>query len=144
MAITFDLTDGSRSNLCMNFRRLFSLGLLWNHNFVMSSGRPDLTNGSKWPYLLIRSLDRAQISARVSGGRFPWGFYRIVTWWRQDLVGQTWVTGQNGITFDPTVGWRSNFCTSFRRPFSLGFLCNCYSVRRRYGRPDLSNESKLT
>jgi hypothetical protein len=47
MAITFDLTDGSHSNLCMNFRRLFSLGLLWNHNSVMSSGRPDLTNGLK-------------------------------------------------------------------------------------------------
>ena len=33
------------------------------------------------------------------------------------------------ITFDPTVGSRLNFYTSFRRPFSLWLLWNRYSVR---------------
>jgi hypothetical protein len=58
------------------------------------------------------------------------------------------------ITFDSTVGSRLNFYTSFRRLFSLGFLCNrysvislgflCnrYSVTRRSGRLDLSKGLK--
>jgi hypothetical protein len=46
------------------------------------------------------------------------------------------------ITFDPTVGSRLNFYTSFRRPFSLVLLWNRYSMTRRSGRPDLSHSSK--
>jgi len=46
------------------------------------------------------------------------------------------------ITFDPTVGSRLNFYTSFRMPFSLWLDWNRYSVKRRSGRLDLSSVSK--
>jgi len=41
-----------------------------------------------------------------------------------------------------TIGSRSNFCISFRRPFSLGLLSNRYLVMTRTGWQNLSNESK--
>jgi hypothetical protein len=44
-------------------------------------------------------LDRAQMFTLVSGGYFPWGSYEITTRWWGDLVGQTWVTAQNGNNF---------------------------------------------
>ena len=46
------------------------------------------------------------------------------------------------ITFDPTVGSRLNFYTSFRMPFSLWLLWNRYSVKRTSGRLDMSSVSK--
>jgi len=42
------------------------------------------------------------------------------------------------ITFDPTVGSRLNFYTSFRMSFSLRLVWNRYSVKRRSGRLHLS------
>jgi hypothetical protein len=47
------------------------------------------------------------------------------------------------IKFYPTIGSRSNFCTSFRRPFSLGLIWNPNSMTRKSGQPDLSKGSKL-
>jgi hypothetical protein len=47
------------------------------------------------------------------------------------------------LTFDPAVGSPLNFCSSFRRSFSLGFLCNRYSATWRSGQPDLTNGFKL-
>jgi len=41
------------------------------------------------------------------------------------------------ITFDPTVGSRSNFYWSFRMPFSMEWLSDRYSVIIRSGRPRL-------
>ena len=35
------------------------------------------------------------------------------------------------LTFYPTVGSRSKFHTSFRRPFSLSYLWNPYSLKRK-------------
>jgi len=49
---------------------------------------------------------------------------------------QARVTVQKGrfegaITFDPTVGLRSKFYRSFRRPFSMEWMWNRNSMRRR-------------
>ena len=80
MGIDFDLTIGSRSNFCTSIRSPFSLAFLWNrYPPTWRSHQPDLSNGSKWPKLSIRQLDRAQIIARVSGGCFPWGCYGMKT-----------------------------------------------------------------
>ena len=46
------------------------------------------------------------------------------------------------ITFDPTVGSRLNFYTSYRMPFSSWLLWNRYSVKRRSGWLDMSIVSK--
>ena len=55
-----DPTVGSRSNVCTSFLKLFSFGLIWNPNsMTRMSRRPDLSDGSKWPKLSIRPLDRA-------------------------------------------------------------------------------------
>jgi hypothetical protein len=99
-AINFDMTVGSRSNFYMSLWRLFSFGLLWNrYSRTWRSCRPCLSNSSKGPQLSIRLLDRAQMFTLVSGGHFPWGSYEITTRWWGDLVGQTWVTAQNGNNF---------------------------------------------
>jgi uncharacterized membrane protein (Fun14 family) len=37
------------------------------------------------------------------------------------------------ITFDQTIGWNLNFCTSFLKLFSLGLMWNHNSVTRRSG-----------
>ena len=42
------------------------------------------------------------------------------------------------ITFDPTVGSRLNFWTSFVKLFSFGLIWNPNSVTRKSCRPDLS------
>jgi len=44
---------------------------------------------------------------------------------------------ERAITFDPTVGSRSNFYWSFRMPFSMEWIRNRYSVMMRSGRPRL-------
>jgi len=44
---------------------------------------------------------------------------------------------ERAITFDPTVGSRSNFYWSFRTPFSMEWIRNRYSVMMRSGRPRL-------
>jgi hypothetical protein len=51
---------------------------------------------------------------------------------------QTRKTTRKGFTFDPTVGLRSNFYSSFRRPFLLELVWNCYSLKRWSvrGRPE--------
>jgi hypothetical protein len=41
---------------------------------------------------------------------------------------------KRAITFDPTVGSRSNFYRGFQRLFSLAKLLNCCSVTRTSGR----------
>jgi hypothetical protein len=41
---------------------------------------------------------------------------------------------EKAITFDPTIGSRSKFYRSFRRPFFIEWIWNPYSVRRRSGR----------
>jgi len=46
-------------------------------------------------------------------------------------------TVRKGITFDPTVGSRSNFCRSFRMHFSKEWMRNRYSAMMRSGRPRL-------
>jgi hypothetical protein len=42
---------------------------------------------------------------------------------------------KRAITFDPTVGSRTNFYIGFQRLFSLGKLWNRYLVTRMSGRP---------
>ena len=47
-AITFDLTVGSRSNIYKGFKRLFSLGMLWNHySETRTSGRHPWVSAQK-------------------------------------------------------------------------------------------------
>jgi len=41
---------------------------------------------------------------------------------------------ETAITFDPTVGSRSNFYWSFRMPFSMEWMRNRYSVMMRFAR----------
>jgi len=43
-------------------------------------------------------------------------------------------TVRKAITFDPTVGSRSNFYWNFRMPFSAHWMRNRYSVMMRFGR----------
>jgi len=44
---------------------------------------------------------------------------------------------ERAITFDPTVGWRSNFYWSLQMPFSMEGMRNRYSVMMRSGRARL-------
>jgi hypothetical protein len=44
---------------------------------------------------------------------------------------------ETAITFDPTVGSRSNYYRSFRMPFSTQWMRNRYSVMMRSGRARL-------
>jgi len=46
-------------------------------------------------------------------------------------------TGRKAITFDPTVGSRSNFYWSFRMPFSMQWMRDRYLVMIRSGRSSL-------
>jgi len=46
-------------------------------------------------------------------------------------------TGRKAITFDLTVGSRSNFYWSFRMPFSMGWMRDRYSVMMRSARATL-------
>jgi hypothetical protein len=50
------------------------------------------------------------------------------------LSRETRITAESTITFDPTVGTRSNIYSSIRRPVSLDYLWNPYSLKRRYCR----------
>jgi len=47
------------------------------------------------------------------------------------------------ITFDPTIGSRSNFYWSFRMPFSMQWMRNRYSVMMRCGRARLDGRFKI-
>jgi len=53
---------------------------------------------------------------------------------------------RTSITFDPTVGSPLKFYRSFRTPFSLEWMWNRYSVRRRYRRlrPEYPLERAIT
>jgi len=53
---------------------------------------------------------------------------------KEVLSRQTEKNLKRAITFDPTVGSRSKFYTSFQRPFSSQYLWNPYSLKTRYGR----------
>jgi len=46
-------------------------------------------------------------------------------------------TVRKAITFNPTVGSRSNFYRSFRMPFSMEWMRNRYSMMMRSGRARL-------
>jgi len=46
-------------------------------------------------------------------------------------------TGRKAITFDPTVGSRSNFHLSFRMPFSMQWMRDRYLVMMKSGRSRL-------
>jgi hypothetical protein len=46
-------------------------------------------------------------------------------------------TGRKAITFNPTVGSRSNFYRSFRMHFSMEWMRNRYSMMMRSGRARL-------
>jgi hypothetical protein len=85
---------------------------------------------------MARTFDpivRSRLSFWFSGSHFPWGCYGIETRWWGGLVVQTWVMSQNGRDFDSIVGSPINFCTSFRWPFSIGFLCSRYSDQNGRG-----------
>jgi len=47
------------------------------------------------------------------------------------------------ITFDPTVGSRSNSYWSFRMPFSIGWMRNRYLVMMRSGRARLEKRFEM-
>jgi len=49
---------------------------------------------------------------------------------------------QSAITFDRTVGSRSNFYWSFRMPFSMQWTRDRYLVMMRSGRPRLDGRFK--
>jgi hypothetical protein len=49
----------------------------------------------------------------------------------EDSSLETTVPFERAVTFDPTVGSPSNFYMSFRNLFSLEWMWNHYSVRRR-------------
>jgi len=53
---------------------------------------------------------------------------------------------ERAITFDTTVASPSKFYRSFRKPFSLEYMWNCYSVSRRYrrSRPEYRFERAIT
>jgi len=50
---------------------------------------------------------------------------------------------ESAITFDPTVGSRSNFYWSFRIPFSMEWMRDRYSVMMRSGRARLDGRFKI-
>jgi len=50
---------------------------------------------------------------------------------------------ERAITFDPTVGSRSNFYWSFRMPFSMEWMRVRYSVMMRSGRARLDGRFKI-
>jgi len=49
---------------------------------------------------------------------------------------------RKAITFDPTVGSRSNFYWSFRMPFSMQWMRDRYSVKMRSGPARLDGRFK--
>jgi hypothetical protein len=104
--------------------------------------RPDLSNGLKWPLFFIGPFDRAQMFARVSRGRFPWVAIELLLGDEEVWSARIEQRVKIAISYDPTVGSCSKFCTSFRMPFSLGFLWNSNSVTRMSGRPNFSNGLK--
>jgi len=52
-------------------------------------------------------------------------------------------TVRKAITFDPTVGSRSNFYWSFRMPFSMRWMRDRYSVMMRSGRSRLDERFEM-
>jgi len=50
---------------------------------------------------------------------------------------------ERAITFDPTVGSRSNFYWSFRMPFSMEWMTDRYSVMMRSGRAKLDGRVEM-
>jgi hypothetical protein len=50
---------------------------------------------------------------------------------------------ESAITFDPTVGSRSNFYWSFRMPFSMEWMRDRYSVMMRSGRARLDGRFQI-
>jgi len=58
------------------------------------------------------------------------------------LLAKLGYRAKRAISFDPSVGSRSNFFLIFRMLFSLGYLLNRYLVTWRSGRPRLRNGSK--
>jgi hypothetical protein len=120
-AITFDPTVWSRSNFYAGFQRMFSLGKLWNRCLVtrMSARQPWVSAQKGHNFLSDRWI------ALIFLQWFPEAiFLGVVTQW---LLGDEYVWSveleyrlKRSITFDPTVGSRSNFYRGFQRLFSLG------------------------
>jgi hypothetical protein len=73
MAIPFLFDRWIALKFLHEFPEALFLGFLCNrYSVTRRSIRPDWSNGLKWPLFFIRSLDHAQMFARVSGGHFPW------------------------------------------------------------------------
>jgi hypothetical protein len=142
-AITFDLTVGSRSNIYKGFKRLFSLGTLWNGCSMMrTSGRQPWVSAQKCHNVWF---DR-WISLNFLQGFAEAIFIGVAMEW---LLGDedVWLVEleyriKRAITFTSTVGSRWKFYNGFQRLFSLGLLWNRYSVMRTCGLQDLSISSK--
>jgi hypothetical protein len=99
----------------------FSLGFLCNrYSATWRSGPPDLSNGQNGHnfqsdhWIALKCLHEFPEAVRV----------------------------KIAITFDPTIRSHSNFCESFRRPFSLGLIWNPNSGTRRSGSLNLSKGLK--
>jgi len=134
-AITFDPTVGSRSNFYRGFQRLFSLDKLLNRcSVTRTSGREPWVSAQKghnvWfdRWIAIKFLQVFREAVFI-GVAMEW-LLRDEDVWSVEL--EYWLT--RAITFDPTVGSRSNFYSGFQRLFSLGKLLNRCSVTRTSGR----------
>jgi len=85
----------------------FSLGFLCNrYSVTRRSIRPDLSKGLKWPLFFIPLLDRAQIFAQVSKGRFTWVAIESLLGDEEVWLARIEQLVKMAITFDPTVGSR--------------------------------------
>ena len=142
-AITFDSTIGSLLNFYNGFQRLFSLDKLWNRCWVTRmSGRQPWVSAQNG----LNILSDRWITLKLLQGFLEAVFSGV---YMECLFGDenVWSTKQGyrlkrAITFDPTVGSRSNFYRGFQRLFFVGYIRNAYSVMRMFGRPNKSIGSK--
>jgi len=140
-AITFDPTVGSRSNFYWSFRMPFSMERMRDrYSVMMRSVEPGLMDGLKGHN--FRSDRWIAIKLLLE---FPDALFHAVD--EGSILGddEVWSsqarwTGRKAITFDPTVGSRSNFYWSFRMPFSMQWKRDRYLVMMRSGRSRLDGQ----
>jgi hypothetical protein len=137
-AITFDPTVGSRSNFYWSFRMHFSMEWMRNrYTMMMRSDRARLDGRSKGHnfrsdrWIVIKLLQE-----------FPDALFHGVD--EESTLGddEVWSsqagwTVRKAITFDPTVGSRSNFYWSFWMNFSMEWMRDRYSMMMRSGQARL-------